>query len=122
MRKHLVCGIAVLIAGGLLFAAEPQQEPPPGMMQGRMGPMPGMAQNPLARSTMLAFVLPDMQSELGLSPAQVAELGRLRTKFMNQEQTTSTEIAAALCANMTETPTPPVITDLSGGGEDETSW
>jgi hypothetical protein len=96
MRKHVVHRLAVLAAGGLLFAAEPQQGPPPGMMQGRMGPMRGaIAQNPLARSTMLAFVLPDMQSELGLSSTQAAELGRLRTQFISQEQTTSAEIAAA---------------------------
>lgn len=92
----------------------------PGMMQGRMGMMQGgmgamrgqmgtnyggmgamrgtmMAgmRDPFGRSTMMAFLLPEMKPELDLSSSQTAELSRLKQQFNNEEQKTSEQIAAA---------------------------
>jgi Spy/CpxP family protein refolding chaperone len=126
MRKHLMYGVAVLAAAGLVFAAAAQQgsgsqsatqsgtmQGHMGMMQGRMGARQGQMgmnnggmvgirglmmagmQHPFGHSAMMAFLLPEMQSELGLSSSETTELSRLRDQFRNEEQKNSDQIAMA---------------------------
>ena len=70
-----------------------------GMNYGSMGGMRGMMmsglQNPVGRSTMMAFMLPEMKSELGLSSPQTAKLNELRRQFADRQQKTSDQVAAA---------------------------
>jgi hypothetical protein len=125
MKKRLAYySVAVLAAAGLLFAAGSanqasgnQGAAPCGMMQGRTGGMRGpmanpggmndrgmagmrgmmMAglQNPVGRSMMMAFLLPEMKSELGLSSSQASNLNGLKQEFTSEGRKTEDQIAAA---------------------------
>ena len=118
MKKTVGYGAALLLAAGLMFAAAAQQG---GMMQGNMmhgktgttmrgrmgttdrgmgsmrGPvmyMMGDMQNPLHRSFMTAFLLPEMHNELALSPTQNQDLAKLKDQFVAKENETLSQIAA----------------------------
>jgi Spy/CpxP family protein refolding chaperone len=66
---------------------------------GGMGGMRGMMmyglRNPAGRATMMPFLLPEMKSQLGLSPSQTSGLSALSQQFTNEQQKTSDQIAAA---------------------------
>jgi microcystin-dependent protein len=107
MRKQFMYAIAVLAGSGLLLTA-PAQPPVQagtmpgcmGIMQGRMGAARGfrgqaVMQNALARDTMTVFLLPDLQAELALTPAQTAQLSNLKTQFIDQQQKNSADMIAA---------------------------
>ncbi len=91
MRKMMfVFGAAALIAFGLL-AQGPRNRP--GMGRG-MGFMGGMMYDPIHQSVLTAFVLPEMQSELGLSAQQVADLKKLKQDLLTKGQDLSNQVAA----------------------------
>jgi len=112
-RGRLVMEAALLGVGALVLgAAQAQQSQPAnpsqagmpmmrmgmtgggvGMMGGGMGMMGGM-QDPMRHSLMTAFVLPEMQTELGLSTQQTAQLRQFKQELLAKGKETSAQIAA----------------------------
>ncbi len=91
---------------GMMHGHAAMGQAPAGTMQGQMGApgrgmgamggmgMPG-AQNMVGRLTAMAFLLPEMQTELGLSAGQVSQLKAMKAQFIAEQQQTSSAIAAA---------------------------
>jgi len=73
---------------GLITLAQYNHEDPPGYFT-----KTGM-QGPAHLLVMTPFVLPELQSELGLSAAQVAQLQNLKQQMLNRGKTISGQIAA----------------------------
>src|SRR6202163_315448 len=73
---------------GLLALAQYNHEDPPGYF-----PKTGM-QGPAHLMVMTPFVLPELQSELGLSAAQVTQLQNLKQQMLARGKTLSNQIAA----------------------------
>lgn len=105
-RGRFVVEAALLGVGALvLVAAQAQQSQPAsppqggmpmmhmGAMGGGMGMMGGM-QNPIRHSLMTAFVLPEMQTELGLSTQQTAQMRQFKQELLAKGKETSAQIAA----------------------------
>ena len=123
-RRWAYYSVPVLAAAGFVFAATAAQQGNnnqsgmrAGTMQGHMGMMQGgmmqghMGMNnsgmggmrgmmmaglekPMGRSATMAFLLPEMNSELGFSSSQTAELKTLKQQLTNQERKTTDQIAA----------------------------
>ena len=98
-RGRFVVEAALLGVGALvLVAAQAQQSQPASPPQGgmpmvHMGAMGGM-QNPIRHSLMTAFVLPEMQTELGLSTQQTAQMRQFKQELLAKGKETSAQIAA----------------------------
>lgn len=107
-RIHIV--LSILLVSAMLTALPAQAQPQRGMMARSdsirgfmMGPMQGqmmgagmmqmmrgmhqqMMQNPMHRTSMIAFMLPALADTLGLSEEQVAQLNRLQNDMRAQRQ------------------------------------
>ena len=105
-RGRFMVEAALLGVGALvLVAAQAQQSQPAsppqsgmpmmhmGMMGGGMGMMGGM-QDPIRHSLMTVFVLPEMQTELGLSTQETAQLRQFKQELLAKGKETSAQIAA----------------------------
>src|SRR6202163_2930225 len=73
---------------GLVALAQYNHEDPPGYF-----PKTGI-QGPAHLLVMTPFVLPELQSELGLSAAQVTQLQNLKQQMLSRGKTLSNQIAA----------------------------
>jgi Spy/CpxP family protein refolding chaperone len=91
MRKMMfVFSAAALVAFGLLAQGPRNQA---GMGRG-MGFMGGMMSDPIHQSVMTAFLLPEMQSELGLSAQQTTQLKQAKQELLTKGQESANQIAA----------------------------
>lgn len=85
-------GAALLFSAA---AAGAQTAPPnkaPGQWGAGKGATTGMYM--LHRSAALAFVLPAMQTELGLSSSQVSQMQAMKQQFITQAQQTASQVSA----------------------------
>ena len=80
--------VTLLGVTGLVALAQYNHEDPPGYF-----PKTGM-QGPSHLIVMTPFVLPELQSELGLSAAQVTQLQNLKQQMLSRGKTLSNQIAA----------------------------
>jgi hypothetical protein len=80
--------VTLLGVTGLVALAQYNHEDPPGYF-----PKTGM-QGPAHLMVMTPFVLPELQSELGLSAAQVTQLQNLKQQMLTRGKTLSNQIAA----------------------------
>jgi LTXXQ motif family protein len=105
-RARFALEAALLGAGALVLVAAQAQQPPSGapphagmpmsgmgMMGGGMGMMGGM-QNPMGHSLMTTFLLPEMQTELGLSTQQTGELRQFKQEMLAKGKDVSAQVAA----------------------------
>ena len=103
-KARLLLGAALATAalGIVLAQAQPGQADPPrmgGPMMGRgmgmgMGGGMGMMGGPMHQTVMTPFLLPELQSELGLSAQQVTQLRQLKQEMLTKGKDFSTQIAA----------------------------
>jgi len=122
MKKKFAYVVALVAAAGLLVATAAAQQTSTskasssqsstwksqgtmGRTQGRMAapnagrwathrPFALGLENPLSRSIATVYVLPDLHSQLGLSPSQVAQLSRLKETFLANERKDGDQIVA----------------------------
>jgi hypothetical protein len=112
MRRHtLIFGAAVAVgAAGLIYAAAQGGQTLPGMAaksdgthsMGSMmtdpvdmtGASLAALDRPLVRSLFGAFVMPEMQAELGLTPDQAGQLKQQKTELLTKGEDFSRRIAA----------------------------
>ncbi len=80
MKMAIASFAAALLTAGLSSAQAPATEQ--------------VAAEPLHRTVLTAFVLPELQPELGLSTQQVAQLRQLKQEMQNKGQEYATKIAA----------------------------
>ena len=85
---NMMCAAALTVLAG----QGPPSQGNTGMGRG-MGMM-GMMQDPVHQSVFIAFALPEMQSELGLSVLQTTQLKQLKQELLTKGQELSTQISA----------------------------
>jgi hypothetical protein len=88
-------GFAGLVAIALTAAQGPRNQG--GMSRGAgmgMGMMGGMMQDPAHQSVLNAFVLPELQSELGLTAQQTTQLKEFKQELLTKGEDFSKQIAA----------------------------
>jgi hypothetical protein len=98
-KVRFLFGAALVATMGLAFAAaqaQPAQDDPAGagMPMPMMGMGMGMMGGPMNQSVMTPFLLPELQSELGLSAQQVTQLRQLKQEMLTKGKDFSTQIAA----------------------------
>src|ERR1700690_4301056 len=93
-KLRFVCRAAFLSVIGLGWAAAQAQQPHEDMpmMGAGMGPGMGMMGGATHQTVMTPFILPEMQSELGLSPQQVAQLRQLKQEMLSKGKDFSSQI------------------------------
>lgn len=90
----LICGTGVLGVAGIGYAAAPMAGMAAADMRGTFAALPGALQHPLVRSLFGAFLLPEMQAELGLSSDQIGQLHQAKQELLAKDDGFSRQIAA----------------------------
>ena len=91
-KLGLVCGAALLAVVGLGWMVAQAQQPNENPAVASMGM--GMMRGAMHQTVMTPFVLPELQSELGLSTQQVTQLRQLKQEMLSKGKEFSTQIAA----------------------------
>ena len=91
--RTIYVSVAFVLAACVAVAQGPQNQGKGGMMGHRMGMMAGM-HDPMHEAVAIAFGLPQMKAELGLSTQQESQLRQFKEELVKKGQEFSTQIAA----------------------------